>query len=83
MGGILTKSEKILILCTAVFLLVLGGAFLVFRLAALESFGVAYLTPFASNAGRQREGHTVLRQPLPKVKRRPDYLKVKNRRNQG
>ena len=26
MGGILTKSEKILILCTAVFLLVLGGA---------------------------------------------------------
>ena len=54
-----------------------------YRLAGLESFGVAYLTPFASNAGQQREGHAVLRQPLPKVKTRPDYLKTKNRRNQG
>ncbi len=63
--------------------LVLGGVVLVYRLAGLESFGVAYLTPFASNAGQQREGHAVLRQPLPKVKTRPDYLKTKNRRNQG
>ena len=62
--------------------LVLGGVALVYRLAGLESFGVAYLTPFASNAGRQREGHAVLRQPLPKVKTRPEYLKTKNRRNQ-
>ena len=63
--------------------LVLGGMLLVYRLACLESFGVAYLTPFASNAGCQTEGHTVLRQPLPKVKLRPDYLNPKNRRNQG
>ena len=63
--------------------LVLGGVALVYRLAQLESFGVAYLTPFASNAGRQKEGHTVLRQPLPDVKTRPDYLNTKNRRNQG
>lgn len=63
--------------------LVLGGMLLVYRLACLESFGVAYLTPFASNAGCQTEGHVVLRQPLPKVKLRPDYLKSKNRRNQG
>ena len=63
--------------------LVLGGVVLVYRLARLESFGVAYLTPFASNAGRQTRGHAVLRQPLPKVKTRPDYLKTKNRRNQG
>lgn len=63
--------------------LVLGGMALVYRLARLESFGVAYLTPFASNAGRQKEGHTVLRQPLPHVKTRPDYLNTKNRRNQG
>lgn len=63
--------------------LVLGGMLLVYRLAGLESFGVAYLTPFASNAGRQTEGHTVLRQPLTKARVRPDYLNTKNRRNQG
>lgn len=63
--------------------LVLGGMILVSRLARLESFGVAYLTPFASNAGRQVEGHTVLREPLKSVKTRPEYLNVKNRRNQG
>lgn len=63
--------------------LVLGGVVLVHRLARLESFGVAYLTPFASNAGKQREGHAVLRQPLPRVKLRERYLNTKNRRNQG
>lgn len=63
--------------------LVLGGVMLTFRLAALSSFGVAYLTPFASNAGKQREGHTVIREPLPHVKTRPGYLNPRNRRNQG
>lgn len=63
--------------------LVLGGAVLVFRLARLESFGVAYLTPFASNAGRQKEGHAVFRSPLPRTKLREGYLNTRNRRNQG
>ncbi len=63
--------------------LALGGAVLVCRLAQMETFGTAYLTPFASNAGKQREGHTVLREPLPKVKTRPSYLNTRNRRNQG
>jgi hypothetical protein len=63
--------------------LALGGVALVYRLAKLETFGIAYLTPFASNAGRQKEGHTVLREPLPEVKTRPDYLNTENRRNQG
>ena len=63
--------------------LVLAGVVLVYRLAQLESFGVAYLTPFASNAGKQKEGHTVLREPLPEVKTRPGYLNTENRRNQG
>ena len=62
--------------------LVLGWVVLVLRLARLESFGVAYLTPFASNAGRQREGHAVFRVPLPWVKLREDYLNTGNRRNQ-
>ena len=63
--------------------LVLAGVALVYRLAKLETFGIAYLTPFASNAGMQREGHTVLREPLPDVETRPDYLNTENRRNQG
>lgn len=63
--------------------MVLVGAILVFRLASIESFGVAYLTPFASNAGEQVEGHAVLRQPLPRVKLREKALHTKNRRNQG
>lgn len=62
---------------------VLGGILLVIRLAGLETFGVPYLTPFASAPGQQKEGHTVLRQPLPKTKLRPGYLRTRNRRNQG
>ncbi len=63
--------------------MVLVGAALVCRLASIESFGVAYLTPFASNAGEQVEGHAVLRQPLPRTKLREKSLKTRNRRNQG
>jgi hypothetical protein len=63
--------------------MVLVGAVLVCRLASIESFGVAYLTPFASNAGEQVEGHAVLRQPLSRVKLREKYLNTRNRRNQG
>ena len=63
--------------------LTLAGVALVYRLAQLETFGVAYLTPFASNAGKQKEGHVVLREPLPQVKTRSDYLNTENRRNQG
>ena len=61
---------------------VLGTFILVGHLAGLESFGVAYLTPFAANAGEQVEGHTVLRQPLPGDKLRPSYLNTGNRRKQ-
>lgn len=63
--------------------MVITGALLVYRLAGLESFGVAYLTPFASNAGEQVEGHTVLRRPLRKTILREKALHTRNRRNQG
>lgn len=63
--------------------LVLAGLVLVCHLARLESFGVAYLTPFAANAGEQVEGHAVLRQPLSRTKLRPAALHPRNRRNQG
>lgn len=59
-----------------------GLSALVIHLAGIESFGVSYLTPFASNAGEQVEGHAVFRQPLPRVKQRPAALKTRNRRNQ-
>ncbi len=62
--------------------MVLAGAAMVYSLARLESFGVAYLTPFASNAGEQAEGHAVIRDPLPRVKLREKYLNTRNRRNQ-
>lgn len=59
-----------------------GTAALVGHLAGLESFGAAYLTPFAANAGEQVEGDVVLRQPLPRDKQRPAYLNTGNRRKQ-
>ncbi len=61
----------------------LTAAVLVFRLARLESFAVPYLTPFASSAGVQYQGHTVLRRPLTRAKGRLAYLRPRNRRNQG
>ncbi len=61
---------------------VAGTAALVGHLAGLESFGSAYLTPFAANAGEQVEGNVVLGQPLPADKLRPAHLGAKNRRKQ-
>ena len=61
---------------------VIGTVLLVGHLAGLESFGAAYLTPFAANAGDQVEGHTLLRQPLPADKLRPAHLHPANRRKQ-
>ncbi len=59
-----------------------GTAALIGHLAGLESFGAAYLTPFAANAGEQVEDHAVLRQPLPADKLRPAHLNTRNRRKQ-
>jgi hypothetical protein len=59
-----------------------GLAFLVCHLAGMESFGVAYLTPFAADAGQQVQGHAVFRQPIPEVKMRDLALKPQNKRRQ-
>lgn len=52
-----------------------GAALLVGHLAGLESFGVAYLTPFT-------DGEPILRQPLTEDKLRPAHLNSENRRKQ-
>lgn len=62
--------------------MIMGAAALVIHLSRLESFGVAYLTPFAANGGEQVEGRTVIRQPLPADKLRTAGLKTGNRRRQ-
>ena len=56
-----------------------GGLLLICHLAALESFGVAYLAPFAP---AEEGGRAILRRPLPWVKLREAALKTRNRRNQ-
>ena len=61
--------------------MVVGAAVLILRLARLESFGVAYLTPFS--AGGQSGLDGVFRLPLPWVKLRQEGLHTKNRRNQA
>ena len=53
---------------------------LIYHVAALESFGVPFLTPFAAVGGDQIDG--VLRRPVVWVKFRERALKTKNRRNQ-
>jgi hypothetical protein len=62
--------------------LVMSAAALVYRLAALESFGVAYLTPFAPAAGDRPQGWTILRPPMPKEKFRDLALHPLNQRKQ-
>ena len=59
-----------------------GTLVLICHLAGLESFGVAYLTPFAANGGRRAGVKAVIRQPLSRVKLRETALKTRNRRNQ-
>lgn len=68
--------------CAGLLGVTLGAAVLVGHLAGLESFGVAYLTPFAAQAGAQVETHGLFRVPLPWVKLRPAAFGGRNRRNQ-
>ena len=59
-----------------------GALVLICHLASLESFGAAYLAPFASSPGVDGGDRAVLRQPLPEVKLREAVLKTRNRRKQ-
>jgi len=63
--------------------MMLGIVFLVIHLAGLETFGIPYLTPFASEVGKRKERRTVIRRPLRWSVLREKYLSPHNRRNQG
>ena len=57
-------------------------AALVAHLAGLESFGVSYLSPFATESDGPAQGSGLIRRPLPRVKWRPAAIHPANRRNQ-
>ena len=57
-------------------------AALVAHLAGLESFGVSYLSPFATESDGPEQGSGLIRRPLPRVKWRPAAIHPANRRNQ-
>jgi len=59
----------------------MGALILLFHLAKLETFGVSYLAPFASQDGEGFED-SLIRSPLKYLKKRPKYLKTMNRHRQ-
>ena len=60
-----------------------GLAALIYHLASLESFGVPYLAPFTTGAGRLRGHPSLIRLPLPWLKWRDVTPEGKNRRDQA
>ena len=62
--------------------LVLGCVSLLYHLAGLESFGVAYLAPFTAGPGTSRGRPNLIRPPLPTLKWRDGPEHTRNRRNQ-
>jgi len=59
-----------------------GIAALIWHLAGLESFGVPYLAPFTTGAGAPKGHPSLIRLPLPRMKRRSVTPEGMNRRNQ-
>ena len=62
--------------------LAMGCGALICHLAGLESFGVSYLSPFATESDGPEQGSGLIRRPLPRVKWRPAAIHPANRRNQ-
>jgi len=61
--------------------LVIGLILLVFHLCNIETYGVAYLSPFVSSKNNILDD-TLFRFPLRSMKNRPEELKVKNKKRQ-
>jgi len=62
------------------FLLCLGGLALVTGLCAMDSLGVAYLSPFVDGGSLRRMAESVVRPPLEAIKLRDPALRPQNRR---
>ncbi len=63
--------------------LILGFLLIIHHLNSLETFGVPYLSPFVANEGRDIATDTIIRMPLPFMKKRPSNLKTTNKKRQG
>lgn len=63
--------------------LTVGLIILILHLAKIETFGVAYLTPYAANEGKNVLTDTIVRLPMPLMKNRPRSLKTTNKRRRG
>ncbi len=86
MAGALRIWRFLLTFCGCIgglFGVTVGGVLLVVHLASIETFGVAYLTPFATNQGEGLAGNPLIRPPMPKIKFRPTSLGSPNKRSQG
>ncbi len=59
----------------------IGALLLLYELSSIETFGVPYLSPFVSNEG-QNLGDSLIRVPLPFIKKRPAYLNTLNKKRQ-
>jgi spore germination protein KA len=59
----------------------IGALLLLFDLASIETFGVPYLSPFAANEGNNLDD-SIIRLPLPFIKKRLASLKTQNERRQ-
>lgn len=75
---ILTISSSI----AGLFGLSMGIVVLLLHLSKIETFGVAYLSPYVANEGGEFEGNTIIRLPVWLAKYRPENLRTKNRRRQ-
>lgn len=62
--------------------LALGLIGLLLHLATIETFGVAYLTPFAANEGNELAKDTIVRLPMWIMKKRPRSLRTINKKRQ-
>jgi spore germination protein KA len=58
-----------------------GSLLLLFDLCSIETFGVPYVSPFATNEGQNMDD-SIIRMPLSFIKKRPAYMNSPNERRQ-
>jgi spore germination protein KA len=55
---------------------------LIYHMNTIETFNIPYFTPFVANEGKQILNDTLIRLPLPLLKKRPSSLKTYNKKRQ-